>query len=55
MIKRGEIVMFDQLVDSLESSLVEFEKAFEIKDGEYFNEIKKLMINIQKKISQISK
>jgi hypothetical protein len=55
MVKRGNIPMFNQLVDSLDFALDKFEESFEKKDANSFIEIKKLMMNLQEEILKISK
>lgn len=44
-----------QLVKSLEDSEIKLERAYKTNDSTQFNEIKKLMLQIQKQISDITK
>jgi len=44
-----------QLVNSLEDSEIKLERAHKTNDPEKFNEIKKLMFQIQKQISDLTK
>ncbi len=55
MIKEGNIPLLNQLVGTLESSFEEFKKACEKKDAENFNRLKKIIIQTQRKISEIAK
>jgi hypothetical protein len=53
MIKEGDISFLEQLTGTLESSFKEFKKAHYKKDSENFNNIKKTIIEIQKKILEV--
>ena len=44
-----------QLVKSLEDSELKLERAYKTKDSVKFNEVKKLMLQIQKQISEMEK
>lgn len=55
MIKEDNISFLNQLVGTLESSFEEFKRAYEKKDSENFNEIKRTLIQTQKKILEIIK
>jgi hypothetical protein len=44
-----------QLVNSLEDSELKLERAYNTKDSARFNEVKKLMLQIQEQISEIIK
>ena len=54
MIKEDNISLLNQLVGTLESSFEEFKKAHEKKDSENFNKQKKIIIQTQRKISEIA-
>jgi hypothetical protein len=53
MVKREDMALLDQLLDSLEEASKEFENYYVIKDFDNFNKSKKFILNIQKKISEI--
>lgn len=55
MIKDGDISLLNKLVGTLESSFEEFKRRYEKKDSENFNEIKRTLIQTQKKILEIMK
>ena len=55
MIKEGNIPLLNQSIKNLESSFEEFEKTYDKKDAENFNEIKRTLIQTQKKILEIMK
>jgi len=55
MIKEDNISLLNQLVGTLESSFEEFKRAYEKKDSENFNKIKKIIIQTQRKISEIAR
>jgi hypothetical protein len=54
MIKEDNISLLNQLVETLESSFEKFKKAYDKKDSENFNKQKKIIIQTQKKISEIA-
>ena len=54
MIKEDNISLLNQLVGTLESSFEEFKKAYDKKDSENFNKQKKIIIQTQRKISEIA-
>jgi hypothetical protein len=49
--KKEEIQFLKQLINSLEEAGLNLEKAYEKKDYENFNKSKKIMLRIQKEIS----
>ena len=53
MIKGGNIWLLNQLIETLESSFEEFEKAYNKKDSENFNKLKKVIIQTQRKILKL--
>ncbi len=55
MIKKEDAQTINQLLDSLDLSLSELEKAHSEKDSASFNKSKKFMIDLQKKISEVIK
>lgn len=55
MIKEVNISLLKQSIQTLESSFEEFEKTYEKKDAEKFNEIKRTFIQTQKKILEAMK
>lgn len=55
MIKEGSISLLNESIKTLESSFEEFEKTYNKKDSENFNEIKRTLIQTQKKILEIMK
>jgi len=55
MIKEGNISLLNQLVETLESSFEKFKKAYDKKDSENFNKQKKIIIQTQRKISEIAR
>jgi len=55
MIKGGNIWLLNQLIETLESSFEEFEKAYNKKNSENFNKFKKIIIQTQRKIFEITK
>ena len=54
MIKEDNISLLNQLVKTLESSFKEFKRTYEKKDSENFNKLKKIIIQTQRKISEIA-
>ena len=54
MIKEDNISLLNQLVGTLESSFEKFKKAHDKKDSENFNKQKKIIIQTQRKISEIA-
>ena len=55
MIKEGDISLLKQLVETLESSFEKFKRAHDRKDSENFNESKKIIIQTQRKIFEITR
>ena len=55
MIKEENIPFLNHLIETLESSFEKFEKTYERKDAERFNEAKKTLLEIQRKILEITK
>ena len=55
MVKKEEIPTLNQLIKSLEDALVGLEDSYEKKDFSRFNDSKKFMLNIQKKIVEVIK
>lgn len=53
MVKRDDVSLLNQLLDSLEKASKEFENYYVIKDFDNFNKSKKFILNIQKKILEI--
>ena len=53
--KREEVQFLSQLIQSLEEASVNLEKSYKKGDYEKFNKSKKIMISIQKEISEIIK
>lgn len=51
--KREDNVFLNQLVSSLEEAYEKMERAYEKRDSENFNKMKKIMIKLQKEISDI--
>ncbi|VVB82463.1 Uncharacterised protein [uncultured archaeon] len=51
----SDILFLSQLVKSLEEASVSLEQAYEKKSFDKFNQSKKIMIKIQKEISEILK
>jgi len=51
----GEIFFLSQLIGSLEESELKLEEYYNKKDYEKFNNLKKLMISVSKKISEVIK
>ncbi len=52
--KSGEIDFLEQLIRSLEDSIIEMEKSFKKKEAEKFNAAKKLALKINLKISEVT-
>ncbi len=48
-----DITFLNQLINALEESELKLEEAYDKKDYENFNRTKKMMLQIQKKISEI--
>ena len=55
MIKEDNIPILNQLIGTLESSFEEFKRAYNEKDSENFNKSKKIIIQTQRKISEIAR
>jgi len=53
--KKEDIPFLNQLVNTLEEAELKLEEAYRTKDYEKFNKSKKLMLQIQKKISEVVK
>lgn len=53
MIKKEELSFLSQLISSFEEASVKLEEAYEERNHENFNKIKKFMMEIQKRISDI--
>ena len=53
--KKEDISVLSQLVRTLEEMGLKFEEAYDKKDFEKFNNLKKLMLKIQKQIAKILK
>ena len=53
MIKKEDLMFLNQLVKTLEEAELKLEEAYDEKNYEDFNNVKKLMINVQKKISEV--
>jgi len=53
MIKKEDIIFLNQLVDALGESELKLEESYNEKNYEKFNNIKKLIMEIQKKISGV--
>ena len=52
---KEEIFFLSQLIGSLEESELKLEEYYNKKDYENFNNLKKLMISVSKKISEVIK
>jgi len=52
---KNKFIFLKQLVQTLEDAELKMEQAYKNKDYENFNKIKKFMIEIQKKIEEITK
>lgn len=55
MVKKEDLQTLGQLIDSLEMSLSELERAYDKKDSEAFNKSKKFMMDLQKRVSEVIK
>jgi len=53
--KKEDIPFLNQLINSLEEAEINLEKVYFKKDYEAFNELKKTILHLQKKISEITK
>jgi len=53
MIKKEEIVFLNQLINTLGEAELKLEEAYDEENYENFNNVKKLIMQIQKKISKI--
>ncbi len=53
--EKGDVPFLMQLVKSLEDSELKLERAHNTNDSVKFNEVKKLMLQIQKQIAEIVK
>ena len=53
--KRDDITFLNQLIKALEEAELKLEEAQDKKDYESFNKAKKMMLQIQNKISDITK
>ena len=55
ILRKKEISFLDQLINSLKKAELRLEKAYKKKNYDSFNEAKKLILEIQKKISNVLK
>jgi len=55
MIKEENILLLNQFVGTLESSFEELKRTYDEKDSENFNKLKKIIIQTQRKISEIAR
>lgn len=55
MIKESDISFLNQLVKTLEDSFNKLEKAYNKKDSENFNKLKKIVVQTQGKILEVIK
>jgi len=53
--KREEVVFLGQLVKTLEEAELRLEETYEKKDYKNFDRVKKLIIRVQRKISEVVK
>jgi len=53
--KKEELAFLNQMVDSIEKATIKLEESYEDKEFEKFNQAKKLILNIQRRISEILK
>ena len=53
--KKEDIPVLSQLVKTLEEIELKLEEAYDKKDSDSFNNLKKLMLKIQKQISRVLK
>lgn len=53
--KKEDLPFLNQLIKSLEKSVSKLERAYEKKDYEEFNNVKKFGLKIQKQISEVIK
>jgi hypothetical protein len=53
MIKESDISFLNQFVKTLEDSFNKLEKAYNKKDSENFNKLKKIIVQTQGKISEV--
>ena len=54
MINEGDVSLLNQLVSALEDAFARFETAYEKKDSENFNKLKRILIQTQRRISEIA-
>lgn len=55
MLREGDVPVLNQLVNTLEDSLVQFEEAYNKKDSENFNRLKGIIVQTQRKILGVVK
>lgn len=55
MLKKEDLPFLEQLVQSMIEGEIKLERAFQKKDNKEFDSIKKLMMELQRKISDIVK
>jgi len=55
MMKKEEVIFLNQLVKTLEEAELKLEEDCDEKDYEKFNNVKKFIMQIQKKISEVVK
>ncbi len=53
--RREEITFLRQLVDALEEAELKLEESYNKKDYESFNKLKKFILDVQRKISYMTK
>ena len=51
--KREDVLFLNQLVNSLDEAVVSLDRAYKRKSADRFNKSKKIMLKIQKEISDI--
>lgn len=54
-LKKEEVVFLSQLIKSLDEASIKLNYAYENKDYEAFNKLKKFIFEVQKKISEVLK
>ncbi len=55
MVKRGNLPILKQMVESLENAVEQFEEAYHRNDYDSFIELKRFIIILQKKIGMLAK
>lgn len=53
--EKGDLEFLNQLVDSIQEAGDKLEKAYDKKDYEKFDKIKKFILQVQRKISEVLK